>query len=80
MNYQGILNIAVKVRGQEIISDMIEDPDFVHRFFRHIARTIAKTSRAVQARQRESGFDVDLLSMSNCVMNMISPEPASAGD
>ena len=74
MNYQGILNIAMKVRGQEIFLDMLDDPDFTHRFFAHIADTIERTSRLIQARQRRSGFVVDLLSMSNCVMNMISPE------
>ncbi len=74
LNYQGILNVAVKVRGQEIFLDMIDDPEWARRFFAHIARTIGDTSKLVQARQRRSGFAVDLLSMSNCVMNMVSPQ------
>ena len=74
LNYQGILNVATKVRGQEIFMDFYDDPAFVHRFFRHIARTIEVTSKMVQARQRKSGFAIDLLSMSNCVINMIRPE------
>lgn len=74
LNYQGILNIALKVRGNEIFLDMYDDPGFVHRFFQHIAETIRDLSKLVQERQRRSGFYVNLLSMSNCVVNMISPE------
>ncbi len=74
LNYQGILNIATKVRGQDIFMDLFDDPGFVHRFFRHIARTIETTSKMIQARQRKSGFAIDLLSMSNCVINMIAPD------
>ena len=72
-NYQGLLNVALKVRGNDIFLDLVDDPDWVHRFLRHIAETIAAVSRRIQALQRASGFAVDLLSMSNCVMNMVSP-------
>jgi hypothetical protein len=74
LNYQGIMNVALKVRGSDIFIDMFDDPEFVHAFFRHIAGTIRSISKAVQARQTASGFPVDLLSMSNCVMNMVRPE------
>ncbi len=74
LNYQGILNIALKVRGNDIFLDLFDDPPFVKGFFRHIACTIEALSKRVQARQRASGFHVNLLSMSNCVMNMVSPE------
>jgi len=74
LNYQGILNIAMKIRGQELFMDMFDDPDFVHHLCSHIADTIGRTARLIQARQRRSGFDVDLLSMSNCVMSMVSPD------
>jgi len=74
LNYQGILNIALKVRGNDIFLDFFDDPPFVKRFFHHIAGTIETLSKRVQARQRASGFHVNLLSMSNCVMNMVSPE------
>lgn len=40
LNYQGILNIAVKLRGTDIFMDMVDDPDFAHRLFGHIAGTI----------------------------------------
>ena len=73
-NYQGVLNVAVKVRGSEVFLDMCDDPDFAHFFFDHIARTIEVVAKRVQERQRRSGFYVNQLSMSNCVVNMISPQ------
>ena len=74
LNYQGILNVALKLRGNDIFTDMYDDPQFVHHLFNHIAETIKETSKLIQARQRKSGFNINLLSMSNCVMNMISPD------
>lgn len=71
--YQGVLNTAFRLRGQEIFMDMIEDPEFVEQLFTHICDTIISVNRLIQARQRRSGFDVDLCTSSNCVVNMISP-------
>jgi hypothetical protein len=72
LNYQGILNIAVKLRGSELFIDMLEDPETIKNFFCHISRTIEMVSKNVQKKQRASGFSVDLLSMSNCTVSMIS--------
>ena len=73
LNYQGIMNVAMKIYGNDFFIDMSVDEPFIDHLFSHIADTIMKVSKLVQKRQRESGFDVDLLSMSNCVMNMVSP-------
>jgi hypothetical protein len=72
LNYQGILNIAVKLRGSELFIDLLEEPEVVKAFLWHIAGTIEAISKRIQARQRASGFPVDLLSMSNCTVSMIS--------
>jgi hypothetical protein len=74
LNYQGILNVAFKVRGPEILVDMVDDPVFAEDFFSHIADTILNFARFIQGYQRSGGFDIDLLSLSNCVINLISPE------
>jgi hypothetical protein len=73
LNYQGVINIAAKLRGSELFMDMIDEPETVKNFFTHIAETIGRVSKRVQRRQRESGFEIDLLSMSNCTVSMISP-------
>lgn len=74
LNYQGTINIAAKLRGSELFMDILDEPETVKNFFRHIAGTIEQVSKRVQKRQRESGFSVDLLSMSNCTVSMISPQ------
>jgi hypothetical protein len=74
LNYQGLLNVALKVRGNDFFLDLLDDPPWTALFLRHIAETIAAVSKRVQALQRASGFSVDLLSMANCVVNMVSPE------
>jgi len=74
LNYQGILNSAFKIRGSEIFMDMIDDPGLSHYLFGHIADTMEKLILMVQKRQRESGFYINSMSTSNCVVNMISPK------
>lgn len=74
LNYQGVINIATKLRGSELFLDMLDEPETVKAYFKHIADTIHQVSKRVQKRQRESGFAIDLLSMSNCTVSMISPD------
>ena len=74
VNYQGILNIAFALCGSEIFLTLLEDETCADAVFAHIADTMLRLAKRIQARQRRGGFDLDLLSVSNCVMNMISPE------
>ena len=73
LNYQGPLNVAFQLCGTDIFTVMLDDPELAGRVFGHIARTIRDLARLIQARQRATGFDVDLIGSSNCVVNMISP-------
>jgi hypothetical protein len=74
LNWQGVLNTAFHLRGQEIFIDMIDKPDLVRFFFSVITEVMIKLAQRVQERQRASGFPVDQLSVANCVVNMISPQ------
>lgn len=74
LNWQGVLNNAFTLRGQELFLDMFDRPGLVERLFAVITEVMITLARRVQERQRASGFAVDQLSVSNCVMNMISPE------
>lgn len=74
MNYQGVLNNAFKIRGTEILMDMVDDPGMCRHLFAHITDTMKNLILMVQRRQRASGFFIDSMSTSNCVVNMISPE------
>jgi uroporphyrinogen-III decarboxylase len=72
--YQGVLNNAMRLRGQDIFMDMAEDPDFVKWLLNHIFETTLAVTKLIQQRQRDSGFFIDQFSCSNCVVNMISPD------
>ncbi|MCL2164053.1 MAG: hypothetical protein FWH55_06595 [Oscillospiraceae bacterium] len=74
LNYQGVLNNAFKIRGTDIFMDMFDDPGFAHYLFEHITETMIALIQMIQKEQRESGFYIDSMSTSNCVVNMISPE------
>jgi hypothetical protein len=73
LNWQGVLNNAFNVYGEHIFLDMIEQPDLAHRFFGLITDLMITLAKRVQERQRRSGFSINQLDVSNCVMNMISP-------
>jgi len=74
LNWQGILNNAFQIRGRDIFLDMYQRPGFVHAFFSKIKEVMIELAKVVQERQRQSGFYIDQLSVSNCTMNMISRE------
>ena len=73
LSWQGVLNNAFNAREQNIFVEMVEQPELAHRFFGLIAETMIALVQRVQARQRASGFSINQLDVSNCVMNMISP-------
>jgi len=72
-NWQGVLNTAFNLRGEKIFLDMYDRPDMVHHFMDLITEVMIRMAGMVEERQRASGFYINLLSVSNCVMNMISP-------
>ena len=73
LNWQGVLNNAFHYRGQEIFIDFYDRPEFVHQLFATLCEVMIRLTRMVQEKQRQSGFTIDQFSVSNCVVNMISP-------
>ena len=74
LNWQGVLNNAFHIRGQDIFLDLHDKPDFVHDFFSSICEVMIRLAKMVQERQRKSGFYINQFSVSNCTVNMVSPE------
>ncbi len=72
-SWQGVLNNAFNICGQNIFTAMIETPILAHQLFARITDVMIACAKLVQARQCASGFLIDQLDVSNCVMNMISP-------
>jgi hypothetical protein len=73
LSWQGVLNNAFNIRGQTVFIDMVDQADLTHRFFALICDVMIALAQRVQERQRRSGFYINQLDISNCVMNMISP-------
>ena len=74
LNWQGVLNNAFRIRGETVLTDMIMDPDLARHLFDVITSTMIDGMRLVYARQRASGVAVRHATVSNCVVNMVSPE------
>lgn len=74
----GIFSTALDIRGPEIMSDMYEDPEFVHRFLEQIAewqidlhRTWHRLDRIEYGMDRPGGATIDLTDHG---IDMLSPE------
>jgi hypothetical protein len=73
INWQGILNNAQRLRGQEIFIDLIDSPERCLRLFECICSTIIEATNRLRDRQRASGVDYRFFTVSNCLVNMVSP-------
>lgn len=74
LNYQGILNTAFRLRGEQIFTDMAAAPGRAHHVLDVVCRTTMRFVDAVYERQARSGVVKDYFVTSNCVVNMISEE------
>jgi hypothetical protein len=72
LNYQGVLNTAFRLRGEQIFVDMSVAPRRAHRVLAAVCETMIRLADAVYARQAASGVGRDYFVTSNCVVNMIS--------
>jgi hypothetical protein len=72
LNYQGVLNTAFRLRGEQIFMDMAQAPERAHHVLSVVCETTLLFADLVYARQRKSGVRKDWFVTSNCVVNMIS--------
>jgi hypothetical protein len=74
INWQGALNNAYRLRGEQIFIDMVTNPDRCRRLFDCICTVMIEAARRLHARQHDSGVELGFFTVSNCLVNMISPE------
>jgi hypothetical protein len=74
LNWQGVLNTAFRLRSEQAFTDLYDCPQRARHVFDCIATTMINGMKKLYARQRKAGFDVEFATISNCVVNMISPE------
>ncbi len=73
MNWQGVLNNAFRLRGNAIFRDMALAPERVEHIFDCVAETMTTGAKLLYQRQAESGVEIRHFTLSNCLVNMISP-------
>ena len=73
INWQGVLNNAHRLRGQPLFSDIIDAPTRCRRIFHCVCTTMIDAARRLHDRQRARGVDVTFFTVSNCLVNMVSP-------
>jgi len=74
LNYQGVLNTAFRLRGEEIFMDMLAAPERAHHVLGVVCETTMRFVDAVYARQARSGVHKDYFVTANCVVNMVSAD------
>jgi len=83
VNWSGILNLALDLRGQNLFLDMIDDPESVQAGFQSLATVISRFVGGVQAETKTSSvsvnrvvrfFDEPVWHHSECSNTMISAE------
>ena len=71
LNWQGVLNIAFKLRGEQIFVDIYTDPGLAGHLFSTISETLVTSVKALHKVQKELGTENHFATISNCMINMI---------
>jgi hypothetical protein len=74
INWQGVLNNAHRLRGEQLFVDMLVEPEKARHLFACVAETMIQGIRRLHEFQRSSGVDHRFVTVSNCLVNMVSPE------
>ena len=74
MNWQGVLNNAQRIRGQELFMDFYMKPEAVKNLLSCVCTTMIDAAKILQQRQLENGVEFTFFTVSNCLVNMLSPE------
>lgn len=73
LNWQGVLNNSYRLRGSKIFSDMLHSPERVKHVFECVTETMLEGVRRLYRIQRDSGVEYSHCTISNCMVNMLSP-------
>ena len=73
INWQGVLNNAQRLRGEQLLIDVLEEPGKAQHLFACVCETMIQGLRRLHERQRASGVDARFVTASNCLVNLVSP-------
>lgn len=74
INWQGVLNNAYRLRGENLFLDLVMEPQRAKHLLECVAETMMEGARRLYRYQQQAGFQVQHFTVSNCLVNMVSPE------
>lgn len=74
VNWQGVLNNAWRLRGEALFTDLWDAPERCRHLFECVCTTMIEAAQRLHERQRQSGVEIRFITVSNCLVNMVSPE------
>jgi hypothetical protein len=74
INWQGVLNNAQRLRGQDLFMDMLMNPGASKNLMKCVTDTMIEAALGLQKRQFASGVNYSFFTVSNCLVNMLSPD------
>ncbi|MHC4558247.1 MAG: uroporphyrinogen decarboxylase family protein [Planctomycetota bacterium] len=74
INWQGVFNNAYRLRGEKLFYNMIDSPQRCRHLFDCICTTMIEAAEQIGERQLESGVTTGFFTVSNCLVNMVSPQ------
>ncbi|MFC2084257.1 uroporphyrinogen decarboxylase family protein [Bacteroidota bacterium] len=74
LNWQGNLNTAFRLRGNEIFSDLIMKPYLANKLFEIISDIYLQGVKLLHKKQNELGVNYEFATIANCTVNMVGPE------
>jgi hypothetical protein len=78
INWQGVLNNAHRLRGEQLFLDLLDEPEKCRHLFACVCETMIQGIRRLQARQAQGNppqFAAQrFVTVSNCLVNLVSPD------
>jgi len=74
MNWQGVLNNAQRLRGQDIFMDMFIAPERAIHLFDCVCSTMINAAKRLHQKQLAFGNYLPFFTVSNCLVNMVDPD------
>ena len=74
LGFEGVINIAYQLRGQNMFGDLLEKPDLIDHVFEVVYGTIHNTVQAARNWQDPAGKKPTCFVTCDCMINMISPK------
>ncbi|MDX2443483.1 MAG: uroporphyrinogen decarboxylase family protein [Bacteroidales bacterium] len=74
INWQGVLNNGQRLRGEELFIDMFTNPEGTKNLLGCITNTMIEAAAGLQKIQAETSVKYNFFTISNCLVNMLSPE------